>query len=546
MMRKLRLLLTLVTTCLSALAFATDIQIEGFIYTVTDSEEHTVALIGWDDEYFFSATSPSNPTIGYWDEEEEGLVNVVLPWRVLIDGTYYKVTSIGDRALANCETMESITIPNSVMSIGSQAFEGCIYLTTVKVQWTTPLEVPSNIFDGVDCASATLQVPSGYLDVYSEADVWKDFGNIETFYDVDFNMLFKDPHVKALCVAAWDTNGDGELSYREAQAVTELGNVFKGDDIMTSFTELRSFSGLTSIPDSTFAGCTALTEVTIAPNAKTIGKAAFADCTALETVNFQSALTSIDDYAFAGCSALPEIAFPLKLTTIGEHAFEGCTALQTVTFTTAVTTIKAYAFAGCTSLPGITFPANLVTIGERAFDGCTSIPSFTIPAKVTSIGYGAFANCTSNKTFTVNSSNKNYAHNTSKLYITDKAEKRQVVAFAVGASNKNISFGTTVNEICPSAFEGDTLILSVNLTNIETLGDDAFANCPALTQLWIPSCVTSIGQRTFANSNAITDVYCDNMEPYGINDNNFSEDVYASATLHVPEEVWQVYAICGL
>ena len=534
--------MTLVSTCLAAFAFAADIQINGFLYNITDSQEHTVTLTGYDEEFFFSATSPSNPTIGYWDEEEEGLVNVVIPWRVLINGVYYKVTSIGDRAFANCETMESITIPNSVTSIGRKAFEGCTYLTSVKVQWTTPLQVPSNIFDGVNVADATLLVPQGYSDAYSQADVWKDFGNISTYYEVDFNIIFKDPHVKALCVANWDNNEDGEISYREAQSVTSFGVVFKGDTEMTSFTELRSFSGLTSIADSTFAGCTALTEVTIAPNAKTIGKAAFAGCTSLVTVNFQSAQTSIGDYAFAGCTSLQEIAIPLKMTTIGEHAFEGCTALQTITFSTAVTTIKAYAFAGCTSLPKVTFPANLVTIGERAFDGCTSITSFTIPAKVTSIGYGAFANCTSNKTFTVNTSNKTYAHNSSKVYITDKTDKRMVVAFAVGAANKNISFAATVNEICPCAFEGDPLITSVNLTNIAKVGDNAFANCPALTQLWIPACVTSIGQKVFDNSNAITDVYCDSEEPYGINDNNFTDVVYSTAILHVPENVWQAYA----
>jgi hypothetical protein len=80
-----------------------------------------------------------------------------------------------------------------------------------------------------------------------------------------------------------------------------------------------------------------------------------------------------------------------------------------------------------------------------------------------------------------------------------------------------------VNEICPCAFEGDPLSTSVNLTNIAKVGDNAFANCPALTQLWIPACVTSIGQKVFDNSNAITDVYCDSEEPYGINDNNFTD-----------------------
>ncbi|MBQ4294617.1 MAG: leucine-rich repeat protein [Prevotella sp.] len=518
-MRQLRLLFTLITTCLAVMASAADFQIEGFTYTVTDEVGHAVSLTGWNEDFYGSISSPTNPNIGFADEDfEEGPVDVVIPWRVLYDGIYYRVTGIGEGAFANCETLHSVTIPNSVDSIGEHAFAACQALKMVKVQWINPLPIVENVFEDLDYEAATLYVLSGYKDVYQVADVWKNFGTITTYYDIDVNMWFKDPQAKAICVANWDTNGDGELTYREAQAVTDLAAAFMGDTQVTSFTELRSFSGLTTIEAGTFKGCTALTEVTLAPYATSIGQEAFAGCTALQTVKFQSPLTTIEPYAFAGCTALPQISLPANLTTIG-----------------------AYAFANCTSLPQVTFPANLTTIGAHAFDGCTAIPSFTITAKVTSIGEGAFANCTSNKTFTVNSKNTVYDHNSTKVYITDRAERRKVVAFAVGASNRNLSFSSTVNEICPCAMEGDPNIVSVNLENIVTVGSEAFANCPLLTVLWIPSCVTSIGQKICDNSNAITDVYSDNLEPFDISDDSFTATVYENAMLHVPTEAWELY-----
>jgi hypothetical protein len=58
-------------------------------------------------------------------------------------------------------------------------------------------------------------------------------------------ITFADANVKAICVANWDTNGDGELSEEEAAAVTSLGVVFKGNTEITSFDELQYFTGLT-------------------------------------------------------------------------------------------------------------------------------------------------------------------------------------------------------------------------------------------------------------------------------------------------------------
>ena len=63
------------------------------------------------------------------------------------------------------------------------------------------------------------------------------------------NITFSDSKVKALCVQHWDSNKDGELSTDEAAAVTSLGSVFRGNKTITSFEELRHFTGLAAIDD---------------------------------------------------------------------------------------------------------------------------------------------------------------------------------------------------------------------------------------------------------------------------------------------------------
>ena len=98
------------------------------------------------------------------------------------------VTSIGDDAFHACFTLTSITIPNSVTSIGSEAFVSCESLTTVICKAIEVPELESNVFNRMPLSEATLYVAAESIEKYKSADQWKDFGTILPIHESPTNI----------------------------------------------------------------------------------------------------------------------------------------------------------------------------------------------------------------------------------------------------------------------------------------------------------------------------------------------------------------------
>ena len=120
-------------------------------------------------------------------------------------------------------------------------------------------------------------------------------------------ISFADPAVKAICVSQWDRNGDGELSEREAEAVTSLGRAFYQNSQITSFDELAYFTGLTQIGSSAFRGCSSLQHLILPGQITSIGSSAFYQCSALTELVVPAGVTEIGYWAFGYCSALQSL-----------------------------------------------------------------------------------------------------------------------------------------------------------------------------------------------------------------------------------------------
>lgn len=146
----------------------------------------------------------------------------------------------------------------------------------------------------------------------------------KTGQSADPNVIqFEDALVKAICITNWDTDGDGELSYEEAAAVTTIGTEFNGKGIF-AFDELQYFTGMTSIPSSAFSDCSELLSIKLPDNIISINDTAFARCQSLREIHIPASIESIGTRVFYYCQSLREIHIPANTESIGNGAFWHC------------------------------------------------------------------------------------------------------------------------------------------------------------------------------------------------------------------------------
>ena len=232
-------------------------------------------------------TSVSMPA-SIWDIETRAfsgctqLASVNLPQGVTLNASTFE----------NCTSLTSVVLPKSVTLYAMSdmpIFKGCTNLTSITVNDETPFVFPQDDVNYLvdDPSKVTLNVPAGSVSAYQAAECWKKFKEIKEFY-ISPAIAFADANVKAVCVAHWDTNNDGELSESEAAEVTSLGNAFMDNKAIKTFDEISYFTGVKALKEKEFLGCTGLERFTL-PGWMTLdGYSIFSGCTSLKTVTFIS------------------------------------------------------------------------------------------------------------------------------------------------------------------------------------------------------------------------------------------------------------------
>ena len=454
------------------------------------------------------------------------------------------VAEIGYCAFYGCSSLTSVTIPNSVTSIGYGAFNGCSGLASINVasgntyyssidgvlynyvQDTlmqcpgakTSVTIPNSVtsiggFAFEDCSGLT-SVTIGNSVTSIGSNAFRDCSGLTT---LNFNAINCQDFVYY--------NYDESRWQNYAPFGTSLTTINIGDSVQR-------------IPANFVSGCRGLTSVTIPTGVTSIGYWAFYGCSGLTTLNF-NAVNCQDfgnDYTFGtslttvnigdsvqripanfarNCGELTSIEFPVNIHTIGERAFDGCKSLTSITIPEMVDTIDSYAFANCDSLTTLNFNAvncnmvgtyyyvvdeytwydfecsslgrnlsavnignNVQRIPDNFLRGCTNLDSIIIPNSVTTIGSNAFNSCTG----------------LTSISLPEDLTSIGGYAFSGCSGLTSITIPNGVTSIEPNTFYGCSGLASIVLPEgLVSIGDGAFANCSSLATLTIPSTVSSIG-----------------------------------------------------
>ena len=231
------------------------------------------------------------------------------------------VTTIGVGAFGLCESLTSITIPDSVTTIGVEAFRDCSSLREFKGKFASE-DGRCLIIDGTLNSFA----PAG-LTEYTIPNSVTTIGEEAFFYCSSLTSITIPDSVTTIGVKAF-AFCDNLTSVTIGDSVTSIGKYAFED--CRSLTSVTIGDSVTSIGEYAFFNCWSLTSVTIPDSVTTIGFSAFSWCSSLTSVTIPDSVTSIGSSAFSGCSSLTSVTIPDSVTTIGYAAFSGCSSLTNV------------------------------------------------------------------------------------------------------------------------------------------------------------------------------------------------------------------------
>ncbi len=486
--------------------------------------KYDTGLIGWSSAMTLSGTgamadytaSSTRPYSSYVSKMTSLTIN---------DG----ITSIGNYAFYNCTALKTVAkIPASVTRIGDNAFYKAPLTSISFTEGVT--YIGENAFRGNKLTSLHVS------------------GTLATLG----NYAFAESSLQTVFLYGTNEKTIGEGAFQDCKSLTTISTV--GTD-NTSFEEnvIKIPSGVISIGDNAFKGCTAITEVRIPAAVKTIGASAFEGCSrdvvdettgevtgvaGLQTVTIAEGVTSIGAGAFKNCKALTSISIPASVTYIAPDAFVGCDnlALETlqgqcgenVTFTATFNSaiggyemtlsgtgdmtdfvdglLPAYYNSRRTLIRKVTVSKDITSIGDNAFRGCAEISSISLPEGLVTIGEGAFQGCAALKNAHIPFSLVTIEDNAfadcglETLFLYG----RDLTTIGAGAFENNAAL-KTVSNVASSDTNYVANLISIP-GKVTSIGDGAFADCVSISAVSLPATLTTMGDGAFMGCTALTSV----------------------------------------
>lgn len=274
------------------------------------------------------------------------------------------VTSIGDFAFQNCESLTAVKIADSVTSIGNFAFWGCSALASVYIP-DGLTSIGDGAFQTCD-ALAAIDIPESVMHIGRAAlqpNVTSSTPSPVFVPDTKPEPPKPDPKPASPLT---------DFKIKRGVLIKYLGN---SEDVVIP-------EGVTEIGNKAFSSCYSLESIEIPNGVTTIGNEAFTFCNSLRFIHIPNSVTSIGDGAFSWCESLQSVKIPDSVTSIGENAFWECKSLQSIEIPNGVTEIERHTFYGCKSLKSVKIPKSVKKIDSYAFYNCDRIKSVEIPYNI--------------------------------------------------------------------------------------------------------------------------------------------------------------------
>lgn len=495
-MRKVYTLLMAVIV--SVVAQAAGTTLDGLCYNL-DAEKNTATVTHLLD------------SDGYNYPELKGAVTV--PSTVTIDEVSYTVTAIGTSAFADCEGIESVTLPVTVTSVGNYAFNGCLNLRNVTLP-ATLAEIGISAFAGTSITEVEL---SGDITAIKSG----------TFAGTELERVKLPATVEVIGEKAFA----GCAKLREVVLGDRLVSIANGAFERCAALETIEFpSSLRSIGNRAFDGCKALARVDL-KGVTTVGEEAFEKCSSLAEIDFGSGELTLGYSAFAECVALQALAIPATVTEIGQYAFYDCNGLKSVTFEDgdkplllgnspfanapftdlylgrdiAGQTMSGTPFSSNKSLACITIGDSVTAIPARLFRSVGALEEVTFGANVAEVGYDAFANCSALKTVKCAD-----IADWAKIGFEDADANplsKGVDLYICGTLLTSLDLPEGAVTIGANSFAGYSRLTAITLAaSLKTIGQQAFMGCANVTKVIMNGAIEAVGGRAFLNCTSLAEV----------------------------------------
>lgn len=380
--------------------------------------------------------------------------------------------AISDYAFLNCDSLSTITLPNSIKSLGTGAFYDCDTLKTVKLP-TGITKIAKQAF--YHCGFLqSITIPQSVTEIGAEA-----FAACSKLTAISLPSA-----LTTIGIASFHSTGLTSITLPEGMTTIEPGTF--GKSKLKSIKLSKSLKQITSNNESYNLGSLPNEYYDFRKyiNMYRDDSGAFQNCKELESIDLNGAvLTILGSYTFNECDKLRSIDLSsTKLEEIPTSAFYSCDSLRAITFPSTVKTIGQQAFYYNLSLESLKMPAALTSIYNNAFNECKKIRSIDLSATSLTKIESWFSNVDSLRTVKLPST------------VIEIGES----AFA-GSPIEEINFPASLTTIGNYAFSGNRLkTVDLSATQFTTI-NNWFANNNKLRTVKLPETVTTLGENAFNN-----------------------------------------------